>query len=376
MRLFGKSSALGIATLRHPARQQVVHTWAPDLYPAAAAMGNDRAGSAAAGALQAVIEALGLSHRQRLTLALDIWHTSVMKAAFLPGIAAWSGWLGDDARKFLNGLLTADIGKVTPASPRFAALLTPQGKIIADFIVAEAAPADGGGFLLDCPRALVPALVERLKFSKLRVKATVEDLFSRDLGVMAIWDGNAAPPIRPMLSRPPARRILGLRWHAGARSRRSGAGRHRRPAAGPADYEAHRIALGAPSGGADFTYGDAFPHEADMDQLHGVDFDKGCFVGQEVVSRMEHRGIARTRVVPVAFDGAAPEPGVAVTAGGKPVGVMGSAAAGYALATLRLDRIDEALAAGVPLLAGEIGVRLIKPDWARFAFPGELKAAP
>ena len=82
-----------------------------------------------------------------------------------------------------------------------------------------------------------------------------------------------------------------------------------------ADYEAHRIALGVPRGGSDFIYNDAFPHEADMDQLGGVDFDKGCFVGQEVVSRMEHRGTARTRVVPVAFDGPPPEAGVTVTAG-------------------------------------------------------------
>src|SRR5207237_5575652 len=90
-------------------------------------------------------------------------------------------------------------------------------------------------------------------------------------------------------------------------------------------YEAHRIGLGVPRGGLDFIYGDAFPHEADMDQLAGVDFDKGCFVGQEVVSRIEHRGTARTRVVPVAYDGPAPMPGAVVTAGERPLGMMGSA---------------------------------------------------
>jgi folate-binding protein YgfZ len=248
-----------------------------------------------------------------------------------------------------------------------------SGKIIADFIVAEAFPADGGGFLLDCPRALAAGLLERLKFYKLRAKVTVEDL-SADLGVMAIWDGAARPPAG-LCYRDPRLPELGLRCLLapdGAEQARIGIGAE--PAA-TADYEAHRIVLGVPSGGADFAYGDAFPHEADMDQLHGVDFDKGCFIGQEVVSRMEHRGIARTRVVPVALAGAV-APGIAVTANGKPVGVMGSSAAGRALAALRLDRVDEALANGAPLLAGEIALRLVKPGWARFAFPGDPKVAP
>jgi tRNA-modifying protein YgfZ len=142
-----------------------------------------------------------------------------------------------------------------------------------------------------------------------------------------------------------------------------------------AHYEAHRIALGVPRGGLDFIYGDAFPHEADMDQLAGVDFEKGCYVGQEVVSRIEHRGTARTRIVPVAYEGFAPETGIAVTAGEKSVGTFGSAAGGHGLAMLRLDRTDEALAAGLPLLAGGIALTPQKPTWARFAFPGEAKAA-
>ncbi len=130
-----------------------------------------------------------------------------------------------------------------------------------------------------------------------------------------------------------------------------------------------------PSGGVDFRYGDAFPHEADMDQLHGVDFAKGCYVGQEVVSRMEHRGSARTRAVPLRYDGAAPAAGSMVTAGERQLGTMGSAAAGHGLALLRLDRVAEALSNDQTLLAGGVPIRLVKPDWARFAFPGEWKAA-
>ena len=112
-----------------------------------------------------------------------------------------------------------------------------------------------------------------------------------------------------------------------------------------------------------------------MDQLNGVDFQKGCFVGQEVVSRMEHRGSARTRVIPVAFSGLAPAPGTPVSAGGRPVGTMGSAADGRGLAALRLDRVEEALDSGTPLAAGEATLQPLKPAWARFAFPGEAKAA-
>jgi folate-binding protein YgfZ len=295
-----------------------------------------------------------------------------MKAALLPDRGTVKV-AGDDARRFLNGLLTVDIAKMTPASARYAALLTPQGKIIADFIVADADPPGGCDFLLDCPRALARVLVERLNFYKLRAKVMVDDL-SDIIAVMALWDG--AGPAHWGCNYPdPRLPELGFRCITPP-DPTDAAAAFGAELVEPAEYEAHRIALGVPNGGADFAYGDAFPHEADMDQLHGVDFDKGCFIGQEVVSRMEHRGIARTRVVPVAVDGALPAVGVAVTAYGKPVGVMGSAAAGRALASLRLDRVDEALAGGAPLLAGATTLRLVKPGWARFAFPGDPKAAP
>jgi tRNA-modifying protein YgfZ len=106
-----------------------------------------------------------------------------------------------------------------------------------------------------------------------------------------------------------------------------------------------------------------------------VDFDKGCFVGQEVVSRIEHRGTARNRVVPITFDGFAPEAGTPVSAGEKAVGTLGSTAQGRGVAMLRLDRVADALAAGVPLTAGGVEMRPVKPAWARFAWPGEAKAA-
>src|SRR5213079_3258962 len=116
------------------------------------------------------------------------------------------------------------------------------------------------------------------------------------------------------------------------------------------EYDAHRIALGAPRGGLDFHYGDAFTHEADMDQLNGVDFEKGCYVGQEVVSRVEHRGTARKRVVPVTYAEFAPEAGVPIRVGDTEVGVMGSSAQGRGLAMMHLGRVGDALAAGQPML--------------------------
>ena len=295
-----------------------------------------------------------------------------MKAALLPdrGVVKVAG---DDARKFLNGLITTDLGRLEPAQARFAALLTPQGKILADFLIAENRPADGGGFFLDCPRALALSLVERLNFYKLRAKVIVEDL-SDILSVIAAWAGETTGDYG-LTYRDPRHPQLGLRAMLPPHLAGEAAIVFGAELVDAKLYETHRVQLGIPRGGLDFTYGDAFPHETDMDQLGGVDFDKGCFIGQEVVSRMEHRGTARNRVVPVAFEGFAPDAGMAVTAGEKSVGTMGSSAAGRGLAMLRLDRVADASAAGKLLVAGGVTINPVKPEWARFAWPGEAKSA-
>src|SRR5262245_12350008 len=291
-----------------------------------------------------------------------------MKAALLPdrGVVKVAG---DGARKFLDGLITADVDKVSPEAARYCALLTPQGKIIADFIVAEVAPEDGSGLFLDCPRAIAADLMARLNFYKLRAKVVVEDL-SETLGVLAAWDGDGTTDYG-LVYRDPRLPALGLRAMIPPHLAAEAAADLGAELVAADAYEAHRIALCVPRGGLDFMYSDAFPHEADMDQLNGVDFDKGCYVGQEVVSRMEHRGTARSRVVPVTCDAFAPEAGVPVTAGEKPVGTMGSSVPGRGLAMLRLDRVADAQAAGAPLTAGGIAIRPAKPAWARFAWPGE-----
>jgi len=291
-----------------------------------------------------------------------------MKAAFLPdrGVVKVAG---PDARAFLNGLLTTDVTKVTPEQARFGALLTPQGKIVVDCIVAEAPAEDGGGFFLDCPKALAIDLMQKLNFYKLRAKLICEDL-SEVLGVMAVWDGDGtteyglvyADPRLPALGQ----RIMLPPHLAKDAAQDLGAELLEAPA-----YEAHRIALGVPRGGVDFMYGDAFPHETDMDQLAGIDFDKGCYVGQEVVSRMEHRGTARNRIVPVTADGFAPDGGIPVMAGDRQIGTTGSHHGSHGLAMLRLDRAADARAAGLKLVAGGIPLEPRKPAWAKFDWPEE-----
>jgi len=285
-----------------------------------------------------------------------------MKAAFLPdrGVVKVSG---EDARNFLNGLVTTDVAQLAPGQGRFGALLTPQGKIVVDFLITEAPAGHGGGFLVDCPRPLAQDLTNKLGFYKLRAKVAVENL-SDNLGVIAAWGGE--PAMKPDLAFADPRdaalgwRILASQDLAQKVATLIGAELVDDPA-----YEAHRIACGAPRGGLDFMYGDAFPHETNMDRLHGVDFEKGCYVGQEVVSRMQHRGTARTRMVKVVFNDFASEAGRPILAGEKQVGTMGSAAGQNGLALVRIDRVADALEAGVTLTSGGLGLRLADPNSIR-----------
>jgi folate-binding protein YgfZ len=293
---------------------------------------------------------------------------------------------GADARTFLDGLVTCDLDKVAPDRPRFGALLTPQGKLLFDFLLFEAPQDAGGGFYLDCLRFMTPDLAKRLGFYKLRAKVAVEDL-SDTLGVVAGW-GDAAKPDDEIGLVGDDPRLPALGWRAivsagdaaqfaSPRLRGEGLGGEADEASpkgegeGP-DYHAHRIALGVPEGGKDFLFNDTFPHEALMDQLSGIDFDKGCYVGQEVVSRMQHRGTARTRIVPVVYaEGFTAEPWSEVTAGERTLGKVGTGANGRGLVMIRLDRAADALAAGETIRAGGMPVRIEKPAFIAFPFPGE-----
>ncbi|POR56517.1 YgfZ/GcvT domain-containing protein [Bosea psychrotolerans] len=272
---------------------------------------------------------------------------------------------GEDARDFLQNLVTNDLDPVTPERAGYGALLTPQGKIICDFFIVALSDEDGGGFLLDVPLLQTTDLMKRLKLYKLRAKVTLDDL-SEASAVIASTDGAPLPDDSGIVYADPRLPALGQR------SITDRAGVEEIAADDAETYHVRRIALGVPDGGRDFAYGDTFPHEALLDQLGGVSFKKGCYIGQEVVSRMQHRGTARTRIVPVVFtEGIASETGAEATAGAKTLGRIGSGAKGRGLAMLRLDRVADALSEGLTLNGGGLAFVLAKPDFIRFPFPGE-----
>lgn len=258
---------------------------------------------------------------------------------------------GPEARALLQRLITSDVEELAAGQARYAALLSPQGKILVDFLVVSAPSADGSGrFLLDCPALLAPDLARRLTLYRLRAQVSVADLSSDLTAVPLASDG--PEPADTLSYQDPRAPALGLRV-IGPRAVVAPV------ALDDNAYRVRRIAAVVPEGGVDFRYGDAFPHEANLDRLTGVDFGKGCYVGQEVVSRMQHRSSVRTRVTPFTAEPEAPASGTEIRAGDLPVGTVGSVAANRGLALVRLDRVADAAAAGVPLRAGGAILRIV-----------------
>jgi folate-binding protein YgfZ len=268
---------------------------------------------------------------------------------------------GLDARKFLQGLITNDIAKAQGRASIHAGLLSPQGKILFDFLVV----ADGDGLLIDIARDKAGELLQRLNFYRLR--AQVEIAEEPGLAVAAAWGGSPALPEGAIAYSDPRLAQLGVRLLLPKGTDLAGLGCEAEP---EADYHAFRISQGVPEGGRDYVFGETFPHEALFDQLNGVDFTKGCYVGQEVVSRMEHRGTARKRIVPVDGVAALPGSGTIIEADGTPMGTLGSVSGKSALALIRLDRAEAAIVAGKPMSAGAVKIALRRPAFARFAVPG------
>jgi folate-binding protein YgfZ len=281
-------------------------------------------------------------------------------ASFLPSRAVLRIG-GADARKFLQGLISNDIDKAQGGAAIHAGLLSPQGKILFDFLVVP----DSEGFLIDVAEDKAAELVKRLGFYRLR--AAVEIAAAPSLAVAVAWGG---PPRRPegaIVYADP--RLLELGFRLLVPKGTSAVDFGCEPSS-EADYHALRVRLGVPEGGRDYAFGDAFPHEALFDQLNGVDFAKGCYVGQEVVSRMEHRGTARKRIVPIEGASALPAPGTSIEADGMPIGTLGSLSGAAGLALIRLDRAEEALAQAKALTVGGVKIALRRPAFARFAVPG------
>jgi tRNA-modifying protein YgfZ len=267
---------------------------------------------------------------------------------------------GADAAKFLQGLITNDIGKVQGTRAVHAGLLSPQGKVLFDFFVVPA----GDGFFLDVAQDKAVELVKRLGFYRLRAEVEIKE--EPELAVAVAWGGTPLAPEGAILYADPRLPELGFRLLV---PKGTSAADFDCVASQPEAYQTWRIGLGVPEGGQDYAFGDAFPHEALFDQLNGVDFAKGCYVGQEVVSRMEHRGTARKRIVPVEGAAPLPAPGTGIEADGMPVGTLGSVSGTSGLALIRLDRAEEVLAKGKTLTAGGVKITLRRPAFARFAVP-------
>ena len=271
---------------------------------------------------------------------------------------------GADARSFLDTLLTNSMAGVDTTRAIHTALLTPQGKLVTDFFIIEAAPEDGGGFYCDVPLVTAAELVKRLGFYKLRANVTLEDL-SEDLGVLAFWGETGLPLAELSLAfADPRLAALGSRMITHKSQQAAAIAELGAEMGKLAEYHLTRADLGLGEAVFDYTPGNTFPHEINMDQLHGIDFKKGCYIGQEVVSRMQHRGTARTRLVPMRYeDNVVVMEGVAVMAGEKKLGQTSSPGRKSGLATLRLDRVAEAMTQGTPIIAGGVIGRVVKPTW-------------
>ncbi len=246
---------------------------------------------------------------------------------------------GAEARPFLQGLVTNDVEKAAPGQAVYAALLTRQGKILFDFLIV----AGDDGLLIDCRRASCEALVKRLSMYKLRAKV---DIRARgDLGVFTTLNGGFIDPRLPALGRRSISTKADLQLLVGDDV-----------------YCATRLDQGVPEG-LDFGSDRMFAMDADLDELHAISFDKGCYVGQELTARMKHRGKDRKRLLVVATKDGSPLPAAStpVEAKGQDIGAVTSSYGTRGFALIRLDRLAEA--AGAPLEAAGLAVTVTKPDW-------------
>jgi len=250
---------------------------------------------------------------------------------------------GEDWRAFLQGLLTQDVDTLTPGGVRFGALLTPQGRLLYDLFIVGRPGGEPDGCWLDCAAEKRAALIQRLTIYRLRAKVTIAP---GETPVLAAWGGEPAGggwALDP--------RLAALGWR--------GYGANPAPNASEADYDRHRLALGVP-GPADWGEEASYPLEADFDLLNGVDFRKGCFVGQETTSRMKRRGTIKSRMLPIAFEGEPPPAGTEILAGSLRAGEVLSGLDGRAMALVRLDRIE-----GAALTVDGRPCAVERPDWTQ-----------
>ncbi len=282
---------------------------------------------------------------------------------------------GEDAREFLQGLISNDVRGVAPDRAIHAAFLTPQGKYLHDFFIIE----DNGGLLLDCESRRLDDLKRRLGIYKLRAKVALANRSEAFVVAALIGDGALATLglpgetpgaaarfadgvayVDPRLAAAGARVVLP---RDGAATALENAGF---AAAERSDYDALRIRLGLADGSRDMEVEKAILLENGFDELHGVDWDKGCYMGQELTARTRYRGLIKKRLVPVTVDGPLPAPGTPVMFEDKQAGEIRSGVEGAALALMRLEYLDRAAASGQPFTAADARITATKPDWAAF----------
>jgi folate-binding protein YgfZ len=280
-----------------------------------------------------------------------------MKFAILSGRAPLAV-TGPDAVAFLQGLVSNDVEKVSAQQAIYAALLTAQGKFLFDFFVAKM----GDGLVLDAEAARLDDLAKRLKLYKLRSKVTIERV--ENFAVMAVWGEGADKvlALAPYAFPDPRLPTAGVRLVAPANFadtlRAAGFGE-----ASETDYDSHRLSLGLPDGSRDIGIDKAVLLECGFEELHGVDFAKGCYMGQELTARTKYRGLVKKRLLPVEIAGAAPPTGTQITLDGKDAGELRSSHGKAGIALIRLDAFDKARIDGVPLMAGSVALSAWTPDW-------------
>ncbi len=275
---------------------------------------------------------------------------------------------GEDRQAFLQGLVSNDVRRASADRAVYAALLTPQGRYLHDFFIA----AIGDAFCLDCEAERRDDLRRRLSLYRLRSKVTLADatdslavalVFGADglhRFALAAEPGRAAPLdggcvyVDPRLPELGARAIL-PRERVVAMLQRRGL-----TPGSAEDYERLRLSLGVPDGSRDLPVEKAILLENGFDELNGIDWEKGCYMGQELTARTRYRGLVRKRLLPVAVDGPLPTPGTPVMAGDKEAGEMRSGSDGFGLALLRLEHLD----AG-PLSAGNSRIIPRRPAWMK-----------
>jgi folate-binding protein YgfZ len=248
---------------------------------------------------------------------------------------------GEDRVDFLQGLVSNDVTQATREQAVWAALLTPQGKWLADFFII----ADETRLLLDCERDQADALIKRLSRFRLRSRASIKAV--HDLLVYAAW---VRPPEAGIVVRDP--RLPDAGWRILATSPLQATASH-------AEWDCHRLHLGLPDGSRDLEPEKTVLLEAGFDELNGVSWSKGCYMGQELTARTKYRGLVKRRLVPVEVRGPLPDPGTPVLRDEKEVGAMRSGCCKNGLATIRLDALGSTLSCGGSVLVPKI------PPWMR-----------